>query len=163
MDDNNNNAIQDSSINQNAAQATPAAPVSPQPAVQPQATQPAAPNQSVIYQQPGVQPGYYARPVSPVPYGYGVYAHPVQPVQPVQPMSFSRSRQCSRFSRFRLIRQDPCSALYPALFPSLQQNPLTRQPGTQAEAKNAASLCRSSFRSHWPSPCIFRWHSPFMW
>lgn len=79
MDD-NNNTIQDSSVNQNAAQATPAAPVAPQPAVQPQATQPAAPNQSVIYQQPG----YYARPVTPVPYGYGVYARPVQPVQPVQ-------------------------------------------------------------------------------
>ena len=36
-----------------------------------------------MYQQPGVQQGYYARPVNPtpVPNGYGVYAQPVQPAQ----------------------------------------------------------------------------------
>ena len=94
--DENNNPIQDNTVNQNAAQAAPAA--------QPQATQPAAPNQSVIYQQPGVQPGYYARPVSPVPYGYGVYARPVQPVQPVQPVP----------AMIRLTRQD----LQPSPIPS---------------------------------------------
>ena len=84
--DENNNPIQDNSVNNTEAQAVPAAPVAPQSAAaaaQPQAVQPVTPNPSVIYQQPAVQQGYYARPVSPVPYGYGVYARPVQPVQPV--------------------------------------------------------------------------------
>ena len=47
--------------------------------------------QPVMYQQPGVQQGYYARPVTPtpVPNGYGVYAQPApaaqQPVQALVP------------------------------------------------------------------------------
>lgn len=82
----NNNPVQENSVNETKPQAAPAAPVTPQPAAFAQASQPAAPNPAVIYQQPGVQQGYYARPVTPVPYGYGVYARPVQQVQPMQPV-----------------------------------------------------------------------------
>lgn len=88
MDENKNNPIQENSVSTPApeTQAAQATPVTPQPVVQPQAARPVTPNPAVIYQQPGVQPGYYARPVSPVPYGYGVYARPVQPAQPMQPV-----------------------------------------------------------------------------
>lgn len=86
MDENNNNNIPENSVNIPETRSAQAAPVTQQTAAQPQAAQPVNPNPAVIYQQPAVQPGYYARPVTPVPYGYGVYARPVQPVQPVQPV-----------------------------------------------------------------------------
>ena len=47
----------------------------------------AAQGQPVMYQQPGVQQGYYAaRPATPVPNGYGVYSQSTIPTQPVQTM-----------------------------------------------------------------------------
>ena len=56
-------------------------PANPQPV-----QQNAAQGRPVMYQQPGTQPVYYARPVTPtpVPNGYGVYAQPARPAQPVQ-------------------------------------------------------------------------------
>lgn len=77
----NKTPVQDNPVNDPEAQAAPATPVAPQAPASYSAPQPVTPNPSIIYQQPAVQPVYYARPV---PNGYGMYVQPVQSVQAVQ-------------------------------------------------------------------------------
>ena len=131
----NSNPVQENPVNETSSQAAPAAPVTPQPAAFAQAPQQsAAPNPAVIYQQPVTQQGYYARPVSPVPYGYGVYVRPVQPVQPVQPMQPMQPMQPVR----------PVQAMVPVQqIPQYQARP-SAAPVNQAVPQSAAQADKTA-------------------
>ncbi len=76
MEENNN--IQENPMNNAGSPVTPS-PFKP-------LQQPVIPGRPAGYQQPGAQQVYYARPVSPVPNGYGVYANQAQPVQTIIPV-----------------------------------------------------------------------------